>query len=191
MRLVVTSLLVMVLITLAACGGTGGAAEQSQSEASKTVSPTPRPTATPTTPPTEDEEYLSNAITFTRENTVTKGPFQVSIVRAGPFTITDSESGDKRYFRVDLKVENIGTGTEQLTPTEIVLSNTDGTEFESKNDESEKTLGTGFDIGPGKTHRGYWLFQSLPESVTKVGLVFELGPDTAGNAREFAYELEL
>ena len=190
MRLVVTSLLVVVLIAVAACSETSGG-EQGQSEASTTVSPTPRPPATPTTPPTQDEEYLSNAITFTRENTVAKGPFEVSIIRAGTFTITDSESGDKSYFRVDLKVENVGTDTEQFTPTASVLSDTDGTEYETRNDESEMTLGTGFDIGPGETQRGYWLFQSLPESATGIALVFDLGRDAAGSAHEFTYELEL
>lgn len=85
---------------------------------------TPTPTAIPE-PLTESEEkdeeaFLSSAPTFIDIRgsgqygsigylkSVTKGVFQIAVVRVGPFKITGKESGEEEYFRVDLKVDNVG-----------------------------------------------------------------------------------
>ena len=112
-------------------------------------------------------------------------------MRAGAFTITGDSTEGADYFRVDLKVENVGNSAEQFAPTALVLSDGDGTEYQPRNDESKRTLGMDFGTAPGETYRGYWLFKPLPESVTTVGLGFELGTDAAGSAHSFEYELDL
>ena len=217
MRLVATCLTVMVLIGLAACGETSGIVEQSEREESGTQpvadSVPAEPTATPTMRPLakseeEDEsDYLTNAVTFAEilrhpvpgpgrsgtslTNTLAKGAFQVSIVRAGPFTISDSTAGENRYFRVDLRIQNMSEQAEAFGADSFVLTGSDGKSYELETGATDRAIAFPIDMGPDATQRGFVLFQPVPEDTPTVMLTFMVPSEQGGDPYEFEFEVNL
>ena len=196
----------MAVVVVAACGGAGQAAPSPQAENTPTTAPTKAPTSQPLSAVEQknDEDFFAAAVSFAQlleghfgvsasmdlPLSLEKGAFQVSVVRAGPFVVAMPDSGNEQYFRIDLKIENVGSEKATFAPDAMALSDDEGNQYESRNDASQRTLQLP-DIDPGATHRGYVLFQSIPENTGLVRLSFELGRDETGSPYEFEYELKL
>ena len=201
----------LAVLVMAACGGAGQAAPTSQavvSPATAATAPAQGPTSTPE-PLTESElkdedDFLATAVSFTElpasavhfprvvfTKTLTRGPFQVDIARAGRFTLTDPDSEDTRYFRLELRITNVGSENEVFAPDAIALSDDEGNRYELQPGASNRTLSLPIEIGPETTERGYLLFQPISKQLSRVRLAFELGGDEDGTPHEFEFELEI
>ena len=167
------------------------------------------PTLTPTAEPLseseqlDEDEFLASAPTFidirgsgqygsiAYQKSVTKSLFQIAIVRVGPFKITGEESGEEGYFRVDLKVDNVGDQEGLFEPDSLVLTDDKGNRYEYEPDASNHALNRGAAFSPEHTERGYLLFQPVVPDTASIKLSFELGQDESGSPHEFEYELDL
>ena len=159
MRHASTWLATLAVLVMAACGGAGQAAPTSQavvSPAMAATTPAQGPTSTPE-PLTEselkdEEDFLATAVSFTElpasavhfprvvfTKTLTRGPFQVDIARAGRFTLTDPGSEDTRYFRLELRITNVGSDKEVFAPDAIALSDDGGNRYELQPGASNRT----------------------------------------------------
>ena len=212
-KLITTCAAVAIAAAVSACSGT----PQAESGASQTPSPTripdhtaaaQGPTRTPLTETEESDEtaYHDTAVTFTRmtlrifgsqrsatelTTTQTQGSFELSLVRAGPFAISDAPSGPERYFRLDIKAKNIGSETLAFAPEAVVLLDDRGVRYELVSDASDRTFDFMFGMDPEVTQRGYLLFEPLPPDTAGIGLTFESGPDNSGKPCKVAYKLAL
>ena len=167
---------------------------------------TPTPTAIPeplTVSEEQDEgDFLSSAPTFIEIRgsgqygsigylkSVTKGVFQIAVVRVGPFKITGKESGEEEYFRVDLKVDNVGDQKGVFDPSAVIILDEQGNRYEVEPDASDHTIGIGTEFMPEDTVRSYLLFQPVVQTPS-IKLSFELGLDDNGTPHEFMYDLDL
>ena len=194
----------------AANGGASGEAPAATSEPvlqpdtaldAPVTTPTPAPTPTSRaldeTQEMDEGEFLTNSTSFAIfsggwggagvagfTQTSTVGSFLVSVTRAGPFTVTDADAGDKDYFRVDVKFDNITDGKASFAPAGFNLADDVGNQYEHVSDATELDLDTGVDVNPGATHRGYALFQPMTADTGTVNFTFNLGQD-------LAFELDL
>ncbi|RLJ06896.1 MAG: hypothetical protein DRP12_03255 [Candidatus Aenigmatarchaeota archaeon] len=131
-----------------------------------------------------EEEYNKNATNVNK--TIRKGNFEVTVTKAGFFVLY--EWGErKQYFRVDMQVKNVGSESDYFSTSEMVIIDDQGNQHET----SDGTLDTFSKIYPGATKKGYILFEGVPENVTFVRLVFELGYDENFNPYLFEYNIRL
>jgi len=111
----------------------------------------------------------------------------VIVTKAGFFN--PFEWGEKKqYFRVDMEIKNIGKESQYFSPSSMVILDGKGNQYESS---FSGTLRTFSKIYPGVTKRGYVLFENVPQSLTSVRLVFELGYDSNFNPYLFEYDITL
>ena len=167
------------------------------------------PTLTPTAEPLseseqlDEDEFLASAPTFidirgsgqygsiAYQKSATKGLFQVAIVRVGPFKITGQESGEEEYFRIDLKIDNVGDEEGLFEPDALVLLDGQGTRYEHEPDASIHAINGGGAFSPEHTERGFLLFQPVAPETASIKLSFELGQDENASPHQFEYELDL
>lgn len=132
-----------------------------------------------------EEEYEKSAITVNQK--ISKGSFEVAVTKVGFFTSYELDE-KKQYFRVDMEVKNIGSEAEYFDPSSIVIIDGQGNQYE---ETYGGTLDTFSKIYPGITKKGYILFENVPDSVTSVKLMFELGYDENFNPYLFEYTINL
>ena len=196
------------IIALVACGGSSDTADESDSEPVVAATPTQPVIEVPSTPTPEplteseeadESEFFDDAIGFSLilpgnfgvtaslnlTHSVTKGPLQVTVVRAGPFTISGKASGEENYYRLDLKVENVGEVTGIFEPEGMQLKGQDDVVYALQRDASSRLLNWPLKLEPEAVERGYVLFEPIPEDASTIGLTFKIGSD------DFEYELEL
>ena len=210
------------MIVLIGCGESSDTPDEppTEAEATPTEASIGTPPSTPTSAPlTESEEldeseYFENAVTFIealmapgaasvpgqrkRLQTVTKGLFEVSVLRAGPFTISGKASGEEQYYRLELRVENIGAETRIFEPDGMFLTDEEGNQYALQQNASKRVLTWPLRVAPEATfsattaggatlnvERGYLLFEPIPETVGKIRFTFKLGVD------HFEYEFEV
>ena len=204
-------------------GGDSKAADDGPSpaaEATPTVAaiepPPPTPTHEPLTKSEEQDEsdYFENSGTYLearmapgaaivpgrtkRLKTVTKGLFEVSVLRAGPYTISGKATGDEQYYRLDLRVENVGAETGIFEPDGLLLTDEEGNQYGLRRNASKRVLNWPIQVAPEVTFSattaggatlnveiGFVLFEPIPESVGKIGFTFKLGAD------DFEYQLDV
>ena len=183
----------------AADGGPSGGAEAAPTEPATEVPPTPTPEPLTESEEQDESDFFENAVGFqlvlpgnfgqtaslSLTHSVTKGPLQVTVVRAGPFTISGKASGEENYYRLDLKIENVGDQTGIFEPEGMVLADEGDNEYGLRRDASSRVLNWPLQIVPEAVERGYVLFEPLPEQVKTIGFTFKIGPD------DFEYELKL
>ena len=167
--------------------------------------PTPKPEPLSESEELDESSYFDNAVTFAiileghfgvsassnLTQSISKGLFQVSVVRGGPYTISGKASGDEQFFRLDLKIENVGSENGLFAPDAMVLIDEEDNQYALQQDASERVLDLPREVGPGTTQRGHILFPAIPENVSKFTLTFKLGSDETNNPYEFEYGLEL
>lgn len=132
----------------------------------------------------EDEIFAKTATTI--NNTISKGNFTVTVIKAG--FISEHDYGVKKdYLRVDLRVKNVSQETETFTPSGMVV-------LEGTN-QYEKSYGGTLDvfsqIYPGVEKEGYVLFENVPNTAKNLKLAFELGYDPQYNRYTYEYDINL
>ena len=132
-----------------------------------------------------DHVHVTQAGGSPLTNTATKGLFKVSIIRAGPFTVFGKAAGDQEYYRLDLKVENVGDETGIFEPDGMLLADEEENRYALQRDASTRVLNWPLQMAPEGVERGYLLFEPMPAGVGKIRLTFNLGAD------DFEYELDL
>ena len=172
------------------------------------TTPTPAPTPTSQTlnetQQMDEGEFLTNSTSFAIfsggwggagvagfTQTSTKGSFLVSVTRAGPFKVTDADAGDKDYFRVDVKFDNVTDDKASFAPDSFMLTDAAGNQVEYVADATDLDLEIGVDVNPGATHRGYALFHPVAADTATVNFTFKLGKDAGGAPHDLAFELDL
>ena len=161
--------------------------------------PTPTPEALTENEELDQSDFYDSSLTFAELtglnppgsikpvflHTITKGLFEVAVPRSGPFTISGKASGDEQYYRLDLRIENIGDESGIFEPEGMLLTDDQGNEFDLHWDASTRVLNWPFLIAPDSVERGYVLFDPLPDAVRNIRITFNLGAD------DFQYDLDL
>ena len=135
---------------------------------------------------TTNLQTKSNDYTIHVNQQLTKGPFQILVTQVGLYT-PDGYGNTIQYFRVDMQVKNIGNSTENFLTNPIAIVDDKGNQYE------EIPLGSlfvGFDMFPKTVKNGTMLFQTIPDNIKNVKLVFHLH-DEDYNPLNFQYNFSL
>lgn len=132
----------------------------------------------------QEEEYEESALYVGQ--TISKGNFEVTVTKVGFFDKYDW--GIQDYYRVDMEVKNIGTESDYFLPSGVVILDSGNTQYEQS---YLGTLNAFSTVYPGATINGYLLFEDVPETLTSIRLVFELGYDESFNPYLFEYNINL
>jgi len=132
-----------------------------------------------------EEEYEKNAVLVDQK--ISKGNFEVSVIKAGFFSLYEWGK-ERRYFRVDMEVKNIGEESEYFSPSGMVIVDEEGNQYENT---FGGTLDTFVKIYPTVVKKGYVLFEPPPETVSSVKLIFELGYDEDFKPYVFEFDINL
>ena len=118
----------------------------------------------------------------------TKGNFKIEVDKVGFFEFY-SFGEKKEVFRVNLIATNVGSSSEYLMLSGLVLLDNKGNQYETS------LFGGTFDmmaqIYPRVTKQGYFVFENVPQNTETIDLVFELGYDSNFNPFVFRYNLDL
>ena len=132
-----------------------------------------------------ETDYL-NSSTYV-DKMISKGNFEVIVTRAGFFE--KYEFGDKnRYFRIDMKVKNIGSAGEYFVPTGMAVIDNQLNQYDYTYGGTLDTLST---VHSGVTITGYVLFENVPVEINSVKLIFESGYDESFNPYLFEFDISL
>lgn len=133
-----------------------------------------------------NNKYAKTAIEVNEK--ISKGSFEVEIEKVGLFEPVSIYDKPEAYFRVDIKVTNIGDEKEYFSPSAIAILDNQGNQFER---EYGGTLNIFSEIYPGVKKSGYILFEKMPTNTQEIKLVFELGYDRNWDAYMYEYDISL
>lgn len=94
--------------------------------------------------------------------TIENGSFRITVERVGYYTI-DYVGEDKKLFRVDLAITNIGSEPEYL-PSDYVILDKEGNQYDRDYNGTKEYK----NVYPGVTVRGYQTFDAMKESTTEL-----------------------
>jgi len=144
--------------------------------------------------PTYTEEELENLYEGEYESSstpvnkrITKGNFEITVTNVGYFDKYEF-GGMNRYFRVDMEVKNVGSGSDYFLPSGLVIIDSQSIQYGYTYGGTLDMLST---VYPDVTKKGYLLFENIPDTEMSVRLVFELGYDMNFNPYVFEYTFNL
>lgn len=122
-----------------------------------------------------EENYNQEKTQINKE--ITSGNFRIQFLNSGFFT-EDSWLGKNKYYRIDIKIQNIGNKADILTISDLALITPDGHQYEK---DYGGTLDTIYDTYyPGVSKEGYILFKDVPKEL-KYTLAYNMGYDKNWN----------
>jgi hypothetical protein len=110
-----------------------------------------------------NDAYMKSATTI--DQTIEKGSLRITVESAGYYTI-DSFGTDKKLYRVDLAITNIGAEADYL-PYDYVILDRNGNQYDK---DYHGTIDFK-NVHPGVTVGGYQTFDPMPEGSTGLKLV--------------------
>ena len=134
-----------------------------------------------------DEQYNKNA--KINGEVVKKGNFEITLVKYGFYTHLkyDTWGDEVTDFRVDLKVENIGSEQDSFSTYDAVIisgSNQYEMSFNSKLDSS--------DIYPEIIKEGYLIFKDIPGTLTgQIKIIAGTSYDTSYNELTYEFNVQI
>ncbi|MCA9478623.1 MAG: DUF4352 domain-containing protein [Nanoarchaeota archaeon] len=100
------------------------------------------------------------------------GSFRVTVEKSGLYT-SKGYDGFTDYFRIDFKVENIGTEKEYFFESDMVLLDGQGRQYDYSYDSEFE----GGELYPGVVREGYVLFEDFNKESTNLQLIVDAGYD--------------
>lgn len=131
----------------------------------------------------KEQEYSQEKTAINKE--ITSGNFKIQFLSSGFFT-EESWLGSEEYYRVDMKVQNMGNEKDTLSMSDLVLITENGNQYETG---YGGTLSTFYDsYYPGISKEGYILFEEVPKG-EKYIIAYEMGYDE--NWEPYLYHLTI
>lgn len=131
----------------------------------------------------KEQEYSQKKSEINKE--ITSGNFKIQFLSSGFFT-EESWLGSEEYYRVDMKVQNMGNEKDTLSMSDLVLITENGNQYETG---YSGTFSTSYDsYYPGISKEGYILFEGVPKG-EKYTIAYEMGHDE--NWEPYLYHLTI